>query len=54
MHNKAEGALSYIVLVLGACMVILPVLWMFITAVKSDTEIYQMNGSILPLEVTFT
>lgn len=35
-------------------MVILPVLWMIITAVKNDLEIYQMNGSILPLEVTLT
>ncbi len=54
MHKKAEGALSYVVLVLGACIVILPVLWMIITAVKNDMEIYQMNGSILPLEVTIT
>ena len=52
--KKAEGTLSYVVLILGACMVILPVLWMIITAVKNDLEIYQMNGSILPLEVTLT
>lgn len=53
-HRMQENILSYIILILGACMVILPVLWMVITAVKNDLEIYQMNGSILPLEVTAT
>lgn len=53
-HKTRENILSYAVLILGACMVILPVLWMIITAVKNDLEIYQMNGSILPLEVTAT
>ena len=53
-HRKREGALAYTILIIGACLVLLPVLWMVITAVKNDLEIYQMNGSILPMEITGT
>lgn len=53
-NKLAGGILSYGILILGACVVILPVLWMVITAVKNDMEIYQMNGNILPLEATLT
>ena len=47
-HKTAQGVLSYFIMIAGACMVIFPILWMVITAVKDDAEIYQMNGSILP------
>ena len=47
-HKTAQGILSYFIMIAGACMVIFPILWMAITAVKDDTEIYQMNGAILP------
>lgn len=47
-HKTAQGVLSYFIMIAGVCMVIFPILWMVITAVKDDAEIYQMNGSILP------
>ncbi|MFR8547456.1 MAG: carbohydrate ABC transporter permease [Lachnospiraceae bacterium] len=53
-QKTVQGILSYTILFFGVCLVILPILWMVITAVKDDTEIYQMNGSILPLAPTAT
>lgn len=53
-QKTAQGVLSYTILILGACLVVFPILWMVITAIKNDAEIYQMNGAILPLAPTVT
>lgn len=54
-RNRMIGNVSsYLIMALGSCLVILPILWMAITALKTDAEIYQMNGSILPQEITMT
>ena len=47
-NQRRGNIVSYAVLIIGALLVILPILWMFITALKDDLEIYQMNGRILP------
>ena len=52
--QRRGNIVSYAVLIIGALLVILPILWMFITALKDDLEIYQMNGRILPEAITAT
>lgn len=53
-NQRRGNIVSYAVLIIGALLVILPILWMFITALKDDLEIYQMNGRILPEAITAT
>lgn len=54
-RNRMIGNVSfYLIMAVGSCLVILPILWMAITALKTDAEIYQMNGSIIPQEITLT
>ena len=53
-NQRIGSILSYTILIIGALLVVLPILWMLITALKDDLEIYQMNGRILPEKITLT
>lgn len=53
-NRKIGSIISYAILIIGALLVVFPILWMAITALKDDLEIYQMNGRILPENLTLT
>lgn len=54
MNNKAKNILGYVVLLLFSLIFVLPIIWIFISSLKTSNEIFSWPPTILPNEVTFS
>jgi len=54
MNNKLKNILWYTVLLLFSLIFVLPIIWIFISSLKTSNEIFSWPPTILPNNVTFS
>ena len=54
MNNKVKNILWYVVLLSFSLIFVLPIIWIFISSLKTSNEIFSWPPTILPNEVTFS
>lgn len=54
MNNKVKNILGYVVLLSFSLIFVLPIIWIFISSLKTSNEIFSWPPTILPNEVTFS
>lgn len=54
MNNKIKNILWYTILLLFSLIFVLPIIWIFISSLKTSNEIFSWPPTILPNNVTFS
>ena len=54
MNNKVKNILWYVILLSFSLIFVLPIIWIFISSLKTSNEIFSWPPTILPNEVTFS
>ncbi len=54
MNNKVKNILGYGVLLLFSLIFVLPIIWIFISSLKTSNEIFSWPPTIIPNKVTFS
>jgi len=54
MNNKVKNILWYVVLLSFSLIFVLPIIWIFISSLKTSNEIFSWPPTILPNNVTFS
>jgi len=54
MNNKVKNILWYVILLSFSLIFVLPIIWIFISSLKTSNEIFSWPPTILPNNVTFS